>query len=231
MAQLSCVNLTLGYEGKSILSGINFEVNAGDYLCILGENGSGKSTLMKTLLGLHSPMGGTIKTSDGLNIREIGYLPQQTVVQRDFPASVREIVISGCQGKCGIRPFYNKAEKALAENNMKRLGIENLSKRCYRELSGGQQQRVLLARALCATGKMLLLDEPVSGLDPKVTADMYDLIKKLNNDGITVIMISHDIRAAVEYASHILHIGDFIFFGTKEEYIDSNGFKSLKGAV
>ena len=198
MAQLSCVNLTLGYEGKSILSGINFEVNAGDYLCILGENGSGKSTLMKTLLGLHSPMGGTIKTSDGLNIREIGYLPQQTVVQRDFPASVREIVISGCQGKCGIRPFYNKAEKALAENNMKRLGIENLAKRCYRELSGGQQQRVLLARALCATGKMLLLDEPVSGLDPKVTADMYDLIKKLNNDGITVIMISHDIRAAVE---------------------------------
>ncbi len=231
MAQLSCVDLTLGYEGKSIISGINFEINAGDYLCILGENGSGKSTLMKTLLGLHSPMAGTIKTSDGLDIREIGYLPQQTVIQRDFPASVKEIVISGCQGRCGLRPFYNKAEKALAANNMKRLGIENLAKRCYRELSGGQQQRVLLARALCATGKMLLLDEPVSGLDPKVTADMYSLIKNLNKDGITVIMISHDIRAAVEYASHILHIGDYVFFGTKEEYINSNGFKSLKGAV
>lgn len=229
MAQLSCKNVSLGYEGKSILSGLSFEVNAGDYLCILGENGSGKSTLMKTILGLHSPMSGKIEFSDGLNPKEIGYLPQQTLIQKDFPASVREIVISGCQGKCGIRPFYNKEEKQAALSNMKRLGIENLSKRCYRELSGGQQQRVLLARALCAAGKMLLLDEPVAGLDPKVTADMYSLIKGLNDDGITIIMISHDIQAALKYSSHILHIGDYVFFGTRNEYLNSECFKATKG--
>ncbi|MBQ1507011.1 MAG: metal ABC transporter ATP-binding protein, partial [Ruminococcus sp.] len=192
-------------------------------------NGSGKSTLMKTILGLHSPMSGKIEFSDGLNPKEIGYLPQQTLIQKDFPASVREIVISGCQGKCGIRPFYNKEEKQAALSNMKRLGIENLSKRCYRELSGGQQQRVLLARALCAAGKMLLLDEPVAGLDPKVTADMYSLIKGLNDDGITIIMISHDIQAALKYSSHILHIGDYVFFGTRNEYLNSECFKATKG--
>ena len=220
MAQLTCDDLTLGYEGKEILSGLSFSVNQGDYLCIVGENGSGKSTLMKTILGLHSPMKGKIITGEGLSQTEIGYLPQQTLVQKDFPASVREIVISGFQGKCGIRPFYTKAEKREALENMKKMRIDDLQKRCYRELSGGQQQRVLLARALCATKKMLLLDEPVAGLDPKVTADMYSLIDGLNkNDKITIIMISHDLDAALKYASHILHIGKDIFFGTKEEYI------------
>lgn len=222
MAQLSCQNLTLGYEGKEILSGLSFEVNSGDYLCIVGENGSGKSTLMRTVLGLKKPMSGKVAYGDGLASNEIGYLPQQTVVQRDFPASVKEIVVSGNQGRCGIRPFYNKAEKQLALDNMKRLGIEDLQNRCYRELSGGQQQRVLLARALCATQKMLLLDEPVAGLDPKVTVDMYSLIDGLNKkDKITIIMISHDIDAALKYATHILHIGNDIFFGTRQEYIKS----------
>ena len=159
-----------------------------------------------------------------------GYLPQQTVVQRDFPASVKEIVLSGCQGHCGIRPFYKKEEKNTARQNMERMGISNLSSRCYRELSGGQQQRVLLARALCATRKLLLLDEPVSGLDPKATAEMYDIIEELNRrDKITIIMISHDISAAVKYASHILHIGDEIFFGTKEEYLKSNAGGQFTG--
>ena len=222
MAQLSCQNLSLGYEGKEILSGLSFEVNSGDYLCIVGENGSGKSTLMRTVLGLKKPMSGKIVTGDGLSANEIGYLPQQTLVQRDFPASVKEIVISGNQGHCGLRPFYNKQEKELAARNMKKMGIYDLQNRCYRELSGGQQQRVLLARALCATKKMLLLDEPVAGLDPKVTADMYSLIDGLNKeDKITIIMISHDLDAAIKYASHILHIGKDIFFGTKDEYIKS----------
>ena len=222
MAQLSCQNLSLGYEGKEILSGLSFEVNSGDYLCIVGENGSGKSTLMRTVLGLKKPMSGKIVTGDGLSANEIGYLPQQTLVQRDFPASVKEIVISGNQGHCGLRPFYNKQEKELAARNMKKMGIYDLQNRCYRELSGGQQQRVLLARALCATKKMLLLDEPVAGLDPKVTADMYCLIDGLNKeDKITIIMISHDLDAAIKYASHILHIGKDIFFGTKDEYIKS----------
>lgn len=233
MSQLSCRQLSLGYDGREILHDLSFEVNAGDYLCIVGENGSGKSTLMRTILGLQSPIRGNVLTGDGLAPNEIGYLPQQTVVQRDFPASVWEIVLSGCQSRCGFRPFYNKAEKQLAMENIEKMGLIPLMKRCYRELSGGQQQRVLLARALCATRKILLLDEPVSGLDPKVTAEMYHLIESLNkNDGITVIMISHDIAAAVKYASHILHIGAAVFFGTKEEYLSSNishGFTDVEG--
>ena len=222
MAQLICQDLCVGYDGKAVLQDLSFAVFSGDYLCIVGENGSGKSTRMKTILGLQQPVRGRILTLDGLRKNEIGYLPQQTQVQKDFPASVREIVLSGCQGRCGSRPFYNKEEKQLAADAMEKMQIAQLAKRCYRELSGGQQQRVLLARALCATRKMLLLDEPVSGLDPKVTAEMYALIEKLNReDGITVIMISHDIAAAVKYASHILHIGDAVFFGTKTEYLQS----------
>jgi zinc transport system ATP-binding protein len=222
MALITAKDLALGYDREVIVSGLNFEVNSGDYLCIVGENGSGKTTLMKTLLSLMEPIEGKILTGDGLNANEIGYLPQQTQVQKDFPASVKEVVLSGCQGRCGIRPFYSRKEKELAKSNMERMRIKELENRSYRELSGGQQQRVLLARALCATQKVLLLDEPVSGLDPKVTAEMYELIKKLNSEGITIIMISHDIEAAVLYASHILHIGEEVFFGTKEDYLKSS---------
>ena len=223
MSQIICTDLALGYDGKTILSGLNFSIEKGDYLCIVGENGSGKSTLMKTLLSLQEPISGKIEFSDGLEKAEIGYLPQQTVVQRDFPASVWEIVLSGCQGRCGLRPFYNKEEKELARKAMELMGITQFRKRCYRELSGGQQQRVLLARALCATQQILLLDEPVSGLDPKVTLEMYTLIEKLNKeDGITVIMISHDLTAALKYADKIHHIGENVFFGTKDEYLSSS---------
>ena len=222
MALLTIKNLAVGYDGQPVVSDLNFVVNAGDYLCIVGKNGSGKTTLMKTLLGLREPLSGQIIPGDGLKRNEIGYLPQQTIVQRDFPASVREIVMSGFQGRTGLRPFYNREEKRLAEENMRRMGIEAHADQCYRELSGGQQQRVLLARALCATRKILLLDEPVSGLDPKVTNEMYSLIQSLNMDGITIIMISHDLTAAVRFASHILHIGQSIFFGTRDEYFYSD---------
>ena len=225
MSLLTIQNLSLGYDSHAIVEGLDFSVNAGDYLCIVGENGSGKTTLMKTLLGLKDPVGGGILMGDGLKKNEIGYLPQQTIVQKDFPASVREIVLSGCQGRCGRRPFYNKEEKQLAESNMERLGILPLARRSYRDLSGGQQQRVLLARALCATRKLLLLDEPASGLDPKVTAEMYSLIADLNREGIAIIMISHDIAAAVKYASHILHIGTTVFYGTRDEYLESDAGK------
>lgn len=218
MAQLTCKKLTLGYNSNIILENLSFSVNKGDYLYIVGENGSGKTTLMKTLLRLLKPMSGEIITGDGLLADEIGYLPQQTDVQKDFPASVREIVLSGCQSRCGKRPFYNKEEKKLANENMTKLGIEHLAKKCYRELSGGQQQRVLLARALCATQKMLLLDEPVTGLDPNATEEMYNLINDLHKSGITIIMISHDIEAAKKYATHVLHIGKEIFFGDVEHY-------------
>ncbi|MCR5754915.1 MAG: metal ABC transporter ATP-binding protein [Acetatifactor sp.] len=222
MALITCRNLSVGYDFDIIIQNLNFEVNSGDYLCIVGENGSGKSTLMKTLLHLQSPISGTILTGDGLMPNEIGYLPQQTQIQKDFPASVKEIVLSGCQGRRGKRPFYNKYEKEIARKNMEQMGIISLSDRCYRELSGGQQQRVLLARALCATRKILLLDEPVSGLDPIVTQEMYQLIRDLNMDGITIIMISHDIESSLDYASHILHIGRNWFYGTKEAYLQSD---------
>ncbi len=233
MALITCKDLVLGYDGRAITQAFDFSVHTGDYLCIVGENGSGKSTLIKTLLRLQSPISGSIETGDGLQANEIGYLPQQTAVQRDFPASVREIVISGCQGCCGLRPFYNRKEKALAAEMMHKLGLDGMEKRCYRELSGGQQQRVLLARALCATQKILLLDEPVAGLDPKVTTEMYRIIDDLNKqDGITIIMISHDMDAALHYASHILHIGDTSFYGTKAEYLNSKigkRFADLEG--
>lgn len=227
MAILKCKNLVLGYDKNIVAQNINFEINSGDYLCIVGENGSGKSTLMKTLLNLQSSLGGEIITGDVLKRNEIGYLPQQTVVQRDFPASVWEIVLSGNLSGGGMKPFYSKEDKKRALENIEKMGISDLKKRCYRELSGGQQQRVLLARALCATKKLLLLDEPVSGLDPKVTAEMYSLIDELNKQGTTVIMISHDISAAIKYASHILHIGSKIFFGTKEEYLSSDSGKQF----
>ncbi|MCL1789298.1 MAG: ABC transporter ATP-binding protein [Oscillospiraceae bacterium] len=224
MAQLICQDLTIGYEGKTVVSGLSFTVNAGDYLCILGENGSGKSTLMKTILRLKSPMSGRIENGDGLIPNEIGYLPQQTVVQKDFPASVREVVTSGCLNGCGFRPFYNKKEKRLAEENMEKLGITDLANRCYRELSGGQQQRALLARALCATRKILLLDEPTAGLDPNATLEMYDLIAELNKSGTSIIMISHDLSNSAKHASHILHIGkqSILFYGEMSDYLKSD---------
>ena len=222
MSFLTVRNLSLGYDSEKIVENLSFKVDSGDYLCIVGENGSGKSTLMRTLLNLQPPMDGEIIMGDGLNKQEIGYLPQQTIVQKDFPASVREIVLSGCQGRCGLKPFYSKEDKKLSEECMERMGIDGLASRCYRDLSGGQQQRVLLARALCSTSKILLLDEPVSGLDPKVTLEMYNLISELNKDGITIIMISHDIEAAVKYATRILHIGKNLFFGDLEEYLASD---------
>ena len=196
-----------------------FTLKKGEIHSLIGENGAGKSTFMKTLLGLQPPIQGEILFGDNLKQNEIGYLPQQTEVQKDFPASVREIVLSGCQNQLGLRPFYNRKEKSYAEAILNKLQITDLAEQCYRELSGGQKQRVLLARALCATKKMLLLDEPVAGLDPKAAKEMYYLIQKINREeNITVIMISHDIQIAVNYASHVMKIGPNIFYGTSEEY-------------
>ncbi len=219
MPLLTIKNLTLGYESCRIVENLNFSVDEGDYLCIVGENGSGKTTLMRTILGLQKPIDGEIIVGNGLKANEIGYLPQQIEIQSDFPASVWEIVISGCQNRLGLRPFYGIHERKTAEENMELMGILPLKSRCFGDLSGGQRQRVLLARALCATRKLLLLDEPVAGLDPKATHDMYDTIHKLNNNGITIIMISHDVNAAKIYSSHILHMGKQAFFGKRDEYL------------
>ena len=231
MAQLACENLWVGYDGTAVLQNLNFEVHTGDYLCVVGENGSGKSTLMKTILGLQPPVRGRILTGDGLKKNEIGYLPQQTVVQKDFPASVWEIVLSGCQGRCGLRPFYNKAEKQLAAQAMERMQITPLAGRCYRELSGGQQQRVLLARALCAAGELLILDEPVTGLDPAAAQELYRTLEYLNKkEGIAIVTVTHDIGSALQYADHILHAGHgTYFFGTAKDYLVSPWGKRFGG--
>lgn len=231
MAILTAKDLSFAYDGKTVLEGVNFSLSAGDYLCVVGENGSGKSTLIKGLLGLKAPDGGSIVFGEGLKATEIGYLPQQTQLQRDFPASVREVVLSGCLNSLGRRLHYNAEDRARADMNMERMGIEDLKERSYQDLSGGQQQRVLLARALCATKKLLLLDEPVTGLDPIATGEMYNLIKLVNLcDNITVIMVSHDIHAAVRYATHILHLGQRqLYFGTAAAYRESTQARRFLG--
>ena len=222
MALIEIKNASMGYEGKTVLSVINLKINEGDYVCIVGENGSGKTTLMKCLLGLMSVQGGSISYGDGLKQCEIGYLPQQTVLQKDFPASVSEVVFSGCLNQKHTL-FYSKEQKESAAKNMELTGIYQLRKKCFRELSGGQRQRVLLARALCATHKLLILDEPVTGLDPKASSDMYALIKNLNKNGITIIMVSHDITASVNNASKILHLSkNTYFYGTAHQYLHSD---------
>ena len=220
-----CKDVTLGYENKVVAKNLNFKIDQGDYLCVVGENGTGKSTLIKTLLGLIKPLNGeVIANVQGKNHKGVGYLPQQTQAQKDFPASVWEVVLSGVLNNDHRCPFYNKKDKAEAEKNMEKLNILDLKNRCYRELSGGQQQRVLLARALCATDSVLILDEPVTGLDPAASMELYETIKDLNKkENVTIIMVSHDIKNALNYATHILHLEqEKDFFGTVEEYKKSN---------
>lgn len=231
MALITCTGAEFSYDGHTVISGLNFEINSGDYLVIVGENGSGKSTLIKGLLRLKQPSTGTIMLESGLKQNEIGYLPQQTSVQRNFPASVSEVVISGRLNRRGLRPFYSKEDSRIADENIERMGISNLKRKSYRELSGGQQQRVLLARALCATKKLLLLDEPGAGLDPLVTTELYSLIKSLNRDScLTIIMVSHDVNIAVEYSSHVLHLASSqLFFGKTADYKISSAGKRFLG--
>ncbi len=216
MNLLTCEKVSLGYGSGVVVKDLSFKVNAGDYLCIVGENGAGKSTLVKTLLGLQKPLGG--KISFNVAAGEVGYLPQQTQIQKDFPASVVEIILSGCLARKKFLPFYSAEDKKLCVDNMERLGISTLAHRCFRELSGGQQQRVLLARALCAARKILLLDEPIAGLDPQAADDMYKIISELNRSGMTIIMISHDVDEAIKHATHVLHLGENIFFGASGDY-------------
>ncbi len=218
-----CRDVSLGYEGQSVLTHLDLTVRAGDYLCIVGDNGSGKSTLLRGLLGLIAPQSGQILRSAELERGAIGYLPQQTRAQRDFPATVYEVVLSGCLSRKGVRFFYSAAQKSQALMNMGKLGILELKDKCYRDLSGGQQQRVLLARALCAAGRLLILDEPVTGLDPAAAQDLYKLLSYLNRkEGMAVVMVTHDLKAALKGASRVLHIGhDSFFLGTAQEYLAS----------
>ncbi len=222
MSLIEIRDLSIVYDGKTVVSGLNFDVEKGDYLCVFGENGSGKSSLIKAILGLKSAASGHIHFEKGFSRREIGYMPQKTDIQRDFPASVAEVVLSGCQGSMGIKPFYGKTEKLKAASAMEKLGISAIKNECYKNLSGGQQQRVLLARALCSADKMILLDEPTTALDPIATAEFYSIIARLHRDEkITVVMVSHDVSAALEGSEHVLHIGgrETLFFGKTEDYV------------
>lgn len=230
MSLISCKNVCLSYENNTVIENLSFNVEAGDYLCIVGENGSGKSTLVKAMLGLKETASGHLHFGEGIKKGEIGYLAQQTTAQKDFPASVYEVVISGCLADKKTL-FYTKKHKALVRENMEKLDVYSLKGRCFRELSGGQQQRVLLARALCATKKLILLDEPVTGLDPVVTNELYSVIRSINRDyGITIVMVSHDLNAALKNASHILHLSkNDYFYGSIDEYMTSKIFKGFTG--
>lgn len=231
MSIVTCKDISIEYDGKVAVDRVSFKIEQGDYLCIVGENGSGKSTLIKGLMGLLKLKSGVIEINKELTPGGIGYLPQQTDSQKDFPASVYEIVLSGCIKSKGLRPFYNAKEKKRVKDNLERLKIYDLRHKSYRELSGGQQQRVLLARALCATDSLLVLDEPVTGLDPVVTAELYDIIEELNRrDHVTIIMVSHDVRMATKSANKILQMGQkVLFFGKTKEYINTSYAKTLLG--
>ena len=229
---LECKNVNASYDGKKVIGSLSFALNEGDLLAILGENGSGKSTLIKCLLGIKPIDSGKIIMGGDLKPSDIGYLPQYTNLQNGFPATVSEVVISGCLGRRGLRPFYSSAEKKTAQQAMERLGIADLAKKSCRELSGGQQQKMFLARAMCAAKKLLLLDEPLNGLDPSAQEDMYKLITELNQkDGMTVIMVSHDVVRSVDCANRILSLcnSDHCFFGTPEEYLGSHISKKFSG--
>ena len=229
MTLIECKRLSVGYDKKVVCKDINFKVEEGDYICIMGENGSGKSTLLKTILGLNKAVFGKVIFEKSLSKNKLGYLPQQNDFQKDFPATVKEVIMSGFISQMGLRPFYNKAEKNTANGIIEFLGLENLTKNGFKELSGGQQQRVLLARALCATDKILVLDEPTNGLDSKTTNQFYKLLKNLNNSGLTIIMVSHNLDKVMEYASHIVYLKDsMIFNGTKQEFESSDIMSALK---
>lgn len=233
MSLLTCRNVSFAYEGKTVLQNLDFSVEQDDYLCIVGENGAGKSTLLKGLLNLKKTCTGEIIYNPDLKPAEIGYLPQQAASQKDFPASVMEIVMSGRLSRLGRHPFYNEDDRTDVLKKMEMLEITNLKKRCYRELSGGQQQRVLLARALCSAKKLLILDEPVTGLDPIIASSMYHIISDIHkNEHIAIIMVSHDIHGAAEQSDHILHLGrNQLFFGATDDYIKSKPGKDFLGGA
>ena len=229
MTLIECKRLSVGYDKKVVCKDINFKVEEGDYICIMGENGSGKSTLLKTILGLNKAVFGKVIFEKSLSKNKLGYLPQQNDFQKDFPATVKEVIMSGFISQMGLRPFYNKAEKNKANGIIEFLGLENLTKNGFKELSGGQQQRVLLARALCATDKILVLDEPTNALDSRSIAEFYSLLSDLNKSGMTIVMVSHNIDKVLQYATHIVYLkNSMVFAGTKEDFENSDIAKSLK---
>jgi len=219
-------NLSLRYEAAAgwAVKGVTLTVDEGDFLCIVGENGSGKTSLLKMIAGLTPPTEGRV-VFENLRACEVGYLPQQTAVQKDFPATVTEVVMSGLLNRKGFPAFYTKKDRETARAHLERFGAWDLRGESYRTLSGGQQQRVLLARALCASEKLLLLDEPVTGLDPNAAAELYDILADLHARGMTILMVSHDVDGAVRRASKVLHMDTApVYYGDAEGYLKRGGF-------
>lgn len=233
MAQLRCENISVGYEDGIVVSDVSFELNRGDYVCIVGENGAGKSSLIKGILGLAKIQGGKLEYGDGMSRADVGYLPQQKDYQKNFPATVKEVVMSGFLNKMGLRPYYNRAEKAKAMEILSDFGMADYVRASFGSLSGGQKQRVLLARAMCATDKLLLLDEPTTGLDPVATEELYELLKRLNREKkTTILMVSHDLNKAVSDAGLILHVNRRSgcgYFGPADKYLDSEAARHFLG--
>lgn len=233
MAQLRCENISVGYEDGIVVSDVSFELNRGDYVCIVGENGAGKSSLLKGILGLARIQGGKLEYGDGMSRADVGYLPQQKDYQKNFPATVKEVVMSGFLNKMGLRPYYNRAEKAKAMEILSDFGMADYVRASFGSLSGGQKQRVLLARAMCATDKLLLLDEPTTGLDPVATEELYELLKRLNREKkTTILMVSHDLNKAVSDAGLILHVNKRSgcgYFGPADKYLDSEAARHFLG--
>ena len=203
-----CEGLAVGYSGKPLCNGFDLEINNGDYICIVGENGAGKSTLIKTLVGLIPAISGKVLLRGDIDKSDIGYLPQQREMQKDFPASVWEVVLSGCLDRLGFKPFYGHKERKLASAAIRELDLEDIKNESFRELSGGQRQRVLLARAIAGSKKVLVLDEPITGLDPVAAAHLYQLLNRVNQNGTTIITISHDISKALSAANKLLIMSD-----------------------
>ena len=223
MSIIEAKDITLAYDGYTAAEHVSFKLENGDYLCVVGENGSGKSTLLKAVTGEIKPAAGELIIDKTVRKEGIGYLPQQTRAQRDFPATVLEVVLSGCLNRQGLHFFYTPAQRSEAMMNLGKLGILELKDACYRDLSGGQQQRVLLARALCAASQLLILDEPITGLDPAAAQDLYKTLAYLNQkEGMAIVMVTHDLKAALKSARTVLHIGrKGLFTGTASDYLAS----------
>lgn len=223
-------DLCIGYEHKVIIKNINLEINDGEYVCVFGDNGVGKTTFLKTILGLIPPLSGSIIIEDTFNKKEVGYLPQRMQLKPEFPASCFEIVLSGCVNRLKIWPFYRKSHRDLAIEKMKLLGVANLKDKPFRVLSGGQQQRILLARALCATDRLLILDEPFTGLDYHAAKSLYDLLEKINKQlNVTIIVVSHFMEDILAYSTKVVHLSkEEVFCGTPEQYVQKFDLNILK---
>ncbi len=209
---IECKKLSLGYSGSVYVKDVSFALEKGRYLCIIGENGSGKSTLLKGILGLLPPLKGSVELS--IKRSELGYLPQLTQTRRDFPATAAEVVLSGLAATSGMTPFYKRSERALALACMEKTGTENLFRRRFGELSEGQKRRVLLSRALISGRKLLVLDEPVAGLDPEHALELYKIIENLKSEKMTMLIVTHDLDAARNADMLLcLNAGETVYYG------------------